>query len=107
MWDLEDYIAEAEKQFSGKKVWSDVNFKSKILQDLAETSNDIFKNLTGKWKITEKNLKYFIINHKKATSLRNMYLLPNIHKRLYNVPGSPAISNCDTSTEKVSEFLDN
>ena len=35
-----------------------------------------------------------------------MYLLPKIHKRLYNVPGKPVISNCGTPTEKVSEFLD-
>ena len=36
-----------------------------------------------------------------------MYLLPKIHKRLYNVPGRPVISNCGTPTEKASEFLDN
>ena len=33
-------------------------------------------------------------------------MLPKIHKRLSNVPGSPIISNCGTPTEKVSEFLD-
>ena len=61
-----------------------------------------------KGKITTKNeVKYFIINHKKATNLVKMYLLPKIHKRLYDVPGRPVISNCGTPTEKVSEFLDN
>ena len=35
-----------------------------------------------------------------------MYLLPKIHKRLYNVPGRPVISNCGTPTEKMSELLD-
>ena len=35
-----------------------------------------------------------------------MYLLPEIHKRLSNVPGRPVISNCGVPTEKVSEFLD-
>ena len=35
-----------------------------------------------------------------------MFLLPKIHKRLFNVPGRPVISNCETPTEKVSEFLD-
>ena len=35
-----------------------------------------------------------------------MYLLPKIHKRLSNVPDRPVISNCGTTTEKVSEFLD-
>ena len=59
VWDLEDYIAEAEKQLSDKNVYRDVNFKSKILQDLAETSNNIFKILKRKRKITKKKLKYF------------------------------------------------
>ena len=35
-----------------------------------------------------------------------MYQLPKIHKRTFNVPGRPVISNCGTPTEKVSEFLD-
>ena len=65
VWDCDDYIAEAEKQLSDKNVYSDVNFNSEILQNLAETSNDIFKNLKRKGKITEKELKYFIINDKK------------------------------------------
>ena len=88
-------------------MYRDVNFKSKILQHLAETSNYIFKNLKRKGKITEKELKYLIINHKKATNLEKFFLLPKIHKRLYDVPGRPVNSNCGTPTEKVSEFLDN
>ena len=55
-------------QLSDKNVYRDVNFNSKILKYLAETSNDIFKNLKGKGRITEKELKYFVINHKKATN---------------------------------------
>ena len=35
-----------------------------------------------------------------------MYLLPKLHKTLYEVPGRPVISNCGTPTEKVSEFSD-
>ena len=56
--------------------------------------------------ITEIELKYFIYKHQKATNLRKVYSLPEIHKRLSNVPGRPVISNCGTPTEKVSEFLD-
>ena len=36
-----------------------------------------------------------------------MHLLPKIHKRPYDVPGRPVISNCGTATEKSSGFLDN
>ena len=60
-----------------------------------------------KGKITEKELKYSIINHEKATNLVKMYLLPKFHKKLKDVPGKPVISNCGTPTERVSEFLDN
>ena len=49
--------------------------------------------LRGKGKMTEKQLKYFAISHKKATNLRKMYLLPKIHKRLFNVPGRPVINS--------------
>ena len=36
-----------------------------------------------------------------------LYLLPKIHKRLYDVHGRLVISNCGTRTEKASGFLDN
>ena len=42
VWDRNDYIAEAEKQLNNKSVYKNVTFKEKILQDLDETSNDIF-----------------------------------------------------------------
>ena len=35
-----------------------------------------------------------------------MHLLPKIHKRSDKVPGRPVISNCETATEKASDFLD-
>ena len=56
--------------------------------------------------VTEKELKYFTVDFKKATSLGELYLLPKIHKCLSEVPGRPVISNCGTPTEEVSEFLD-
>ena len=34
-----------------------------------------------------------------------MYLLPKIHKRLYDVPGRPVISNCGTLTEFLDHHL--
>ena len=70
VWNGGDYIAEAEKQLSDKNVSKDVNFKSKILQGLAETSNSIFRNLKRKGKIIEKELKYFNINRKLYKKLR-------------------------------------
>ena len=80
MWDREDYKVEAEKQLGDENVYTDVDFKEKILQELAETSYSFFTNLNKKDYITEKDLKYFTIG---------FYLLPKIHKRLFNVPGRP------------------
>ena len=56
--------------------------------------------------ISEKELKYFPYNFKKATNLGISYFLPKIQKRLSAVLGRPLISNCSTPTEKVSEYLD-
>ena len=36
-----------------------------------------------------------------------IYLLPKIHKRLYDVPWKPVILNYGTPTEKAAEYLDN
>ena len=69
VWDSADYIAEASKQLNNESVHKSVKFKDKILQDLAEKSNGVFKGLKQKGKITEKQLKYFTIEHKKATNL--------------------------------------
>ena len=37
---------------------------------------------------------------------RDDYLLPKIHKRTFNVPGRPVVSNIGTGTENISAFLD-
>ena len=51
-------------------------------------------------------MKYFSYSFENASCLGKMYLLRKIHKRLYNVPGHPVMSNCGNPIEKVSEFLD-
>ena len=67
VWDCESYIAVSEKQSSDKNMYRDVNFRGKTLQDLAETSNDIFRNLKRKGKLTEKKkLNTFFLSHKKT-----------------------------------------
>ena len=96
---------EAEKQMSHKNVYKEVKFNEKLIQNLTETSNKIFRNLKNESFITDKKLKYFNF-HKWACNLGKLYLLSKTHKRLFNVPGRPVISNCGTPTEKESEFLD-
>ena len=55
--------------------------------------------------ISEKELKYFTYDFKKATNLGKLYFLPKIHKRLSAVLGRPVMSNCVTPTQNVSECL--
>ena len=45
VWDRNDYLMEAEKRLSDKNVYKDVNFNEKLIQDLTEISNKIFRNL--------------------------------------------------------------
>ena len=84
------------KKNNNKTIDKNVVFKEKTLQDLAETSNNIFESLRDKFKMTKRRLLI----------LRKMYLLPKIHKKLFNVPGRPVLSNCGSPTEKVLGFLE-
>ena len=106
VWDKNDYVLEAQKNFSDPSVYQDVSNSENILLKLSEASSKIFSSLRRKGFVTEKHLKYFTYEYKKATNFGKLYLLPKIHKRLFDVPGTPAISNCGTPTEKCSEFLD-
>ena len=92
--------------FATPSVYRDVSNKENILPKLSEVSNKMFSSLRKKGFIIEKQLKYFTCEYKKATNFGKLYLLPKIHKRLFDVPGRPVISNCGTPTEKCSEFLD-
>ena len=94
----DDYIKEAKNQLEDNTVYKDVNFKGTILSDLLDKRNKVFKSLHSRKCITDQ--------FEKTTNLGKVYLLPKIHKRISNVPGRPVISNCGTSTEKASEFLD-
>ena len=77
-----------------------------MIEDHTETSSKIFRNLKNGGFITDKELKYFSFDHKRACNLGKLYFLPKINKIIFNVPGGPVISNCGTPTEKASEFLD-
>ena len=83
-WDQEDYLAESYRQLSEHSTYTDIKkFNQKLMSDLTEKSNRIFKGLCNKKLITEKELKYFSFNFKNACCLGKAYLLPKIHKRLF------------------------
>ena len=92
--DRNDYIVEVEKQLSDKGVQKHVGFKAKNLCYLVAISNRFFCGLKLGGHIWEKEMKHFMCEYKKVTNLGKLYLLPKIHKRLYEVPGRHVISNC-------------
>ena len=55
---------------------------TKLLKDLTETNNKIFRNLKKGGFIINKGLKYFSFDHKRACNLGKLYFLPKIYKRL-------------------------
>ena len=95
-----------KKHLNDKRVYKEVTFNENILAILVEKSNKIFIRLCSLRLISESQLKYFTYNFKKATIPGKLQFLPEINKRLANVPGRPVISNCGTPTRKVSEYLD-
>ena len=101
VWDRTDYLLEAEKHLSDSSTYKEVKFGDKELLKLVEESNKMFKRLLSKKCILPEESKYFSYNFKKVTNLGKLYFLPKIHKRLYNVPGRPVISNWYTYRKSV------
>ena len=87
VWNRMNYLLEAEKQLSDTNVSKSVDFKEKLLTDLAESSSNIILNLKRKGLTSQKELKYFTYEFKKSTNLGKIYLLSKIHKRLSDVGG--------------------
>ena len=86
VWDRGDYIKEASKQLEDKEVYIEVPNDSSALV------STIFKSLEKIRKrgdLSQDTLNYFLV---KDPKFARFYLLPKIHKRLYDVPGRPVIS---------------
>ena len=45
IWDRDDYLAEAERQLKDENVYGNVNFNEKLIEELTEYSNKIFKDV--------------------------------------------------------------
>ena len=66
--------------------------------ELVDKSNSVLKELKRKGYVSDKTLKYFTYEYKKATNLGKFSLLPKIRKRLNNVPGRQLL-------KKLQSFL--
>ena len=95
---------EAETQLYNTKVYKNISESKDLIPKLTEKSYKIVESLKRRGFISEK--QYFCFDLKKASNLGKLFLLSKIHKRMFNVPGRPVISNSGKPTEKVSKFLD-
>ena len=100
VWDREDYIKEAEKQLGDSDVYEEVPDDP---EPLISTIHRTIEKIRKRGDLKKETIKYFEV---KDPKFARFYLLPKIHKRLNNVPGRPAISNCGYYMENISEFLD-
>ena len=86
----------AKKQLSCKENYEEVSSDPFLL---IKTINKIRR----RGNISSNILDCFDVENPK---FGRFYLLPKIHKRMYNIPGRPAISNCGFYTGNISAFLD-
>ena len=100
VWDREDYLKEASKQLEDKEVYLEVPNDSSAL---VSTIFKSLKKIRKRGDLSQDTLNYFLV---KDPKFARFYLLPKVHKRLYDVPGRPVISNCGFYTENISSFLD-
>ena len=100
VWDKEDYLKEAYRQLNDKEVYEQFSDDPSVL---ANTLMKALEKIRLRGDLPKDTLDYFLV---KDPKFARFYLLPKIHKRLHDVPGRPAISNCGYYTENISSFLD-
>ena len=100
VWDREDYLKEAYKQLDERKVYEEVRNNPNVL---INTIMKALEEIRLRGGLSSDNLNYFLV---KDPTFFRFYLLPNIHKRLHDVPGRPVISNCGFYNKNISSFLD-
>ena len=99
VWDREDYLKEVSKQLEDKDVYEEVQNDPSIL---INTIMRALEKIRIRGDLSIDTINYFLVKDRKFA---RFYLLPKIHKSLYNVPDRPVNSNCGFYTENISSFL--
>ena len=97
VWDQEDYLTEVSKELEDKVYLEVRNDSSALL-------STVFKSLEKIRKcgdLSQDTLNYFLVKDPKFV---RFYLLPKVHRRFYDEPGRPVISNCDFYNKNISSF---
>ena len=101
VWDINDYLQEADQQLSDKDVYEEVT--GEFISPLVNTIKQCIAKIKIRGDVSQQTVDYFFVENPR---IGRFYLLPKIHKRLFSVPGRPVISNCGFYTENISAFVD-
>ena len=104
-----DYIAEGHRQLSNKRHYKKLD--GPIYPKISEKISDILKELYLEGFIDKRQLEYLDVPNNPRE--RKFYLLPKIHKEKSKwtgngriPPGRPIVSDCDSDTYKIAEYID-
>ena len=105
-----DYIFEAERQLKNNLHYRELD--NPIYPDTSNKIKLILREMYIKNLITKRQFDY--LNPPTNPRPRRFYLLPKIHKPELSwtvpmkiPPGRPIVSDCNSESEKVAEFIDN
>ena len=99
--DREDYLAEADSQLGDQNVYQEIF--GDAVSPLIKIVKNCLSRINRRGDISKQTLDYFLVERPR---LGRFYLLPKIHKRLFDVPGRPVISNSGYFTENIFAFVD-
>ena len=88
LWDRDDYLKEVHNQLLDEEVYEEVTNDPSTLESNFFTALNRIRTRSD---LYADNLEYF---SNKDPKFAGFYLLPKIHKFLYNVLGKLVISNC-------------
>lgn len=107
--DKADYIYEANRQLSNRQHYRKLD--SPLYKKTSKKIDDVLKKLLKKHEIDKEEYEYFKPPSKPRE--RRFYLLPKIHKNIekWTVPGKippgrPIVSDCDSDSYHISEYID-
>ena len=107
--DKDNYIAEGHRQLNNDNHYT--KLRTPVYPETADKINDILWDLHVKNFISLQQLAY--LKPPTIPRPRQMYLLPKIHKPIENwkcsgnmPPGRPIISDCESESYAVSEYID-
>ena len=96
VWDREDYLKESNSQLGDGNVYESLS--GDFVSPLVKVIKSALDTIDKRGDISRETLDYFLVDTPKVG---RYYLLPKIHKGLFNVPGRPVTSNSSFYIPKI------